>query len=798
MRDTVIFPRQSLPFFIGRPRTFLAIEQAIESDRRLLAVAQKFDRDEPLVDEMFEVGVIAKIQQVIKFPNNNTVKVILNAIDRVRIVKFSLEEDYYRAQSVPFHTELPCSKEDRARILGLMENVLTTLRANINRTPKTLEAITSENFKKVDPVVFCDLISPFLQGEVKVKQDILEEPAIDKRLGAVYDSLLAFQEKLRLEKSVKEKIQGRIGKSHKEFLLNEQMRAIQKELGKDREDFVKLKEKIDSLDMTEEAREVCLRELKKLKQMSSMSSEANVVSTYLEWLTSMPWSRRTEDNFDLDNAERILEEDHFGLEKVKERILEHIAVSRQVGKIKGPILCLAGPPGVGKTSLAKSVARALNRRFVRMSLGGVRDEAEIRGHRRTYVGALPGKIMQMMRKAKSANPVFLLDEIDKMSSSHMGDPASALLEALDPEQNDTFTDHYFEVEYDLSDVLFFCTANNRQSIPAPLLDRMEVIPLSGYTETEKKMIAKKYLIPKQFAENGVERGKLKISEPSLSDMIRLHTKEAGVRNLERLLAKICRKALRELYGSEPADSIHVKKKLLAKYLGTPPFNLGSAEKEDAVGIATGLAWTPYGGDLLQIEVAEMKGKGEIHLTGTLGDVMKESAQAALSHVRHYANQLGIHSNVFGQYDVHFHVPEGATPKDGPSAGITLACALVSALTKIPVRRNVAMTGEITLRGRVLPIGGLKEKLLAAKRAGVGTVLIPHDNGKDLEEIPSEAASKLEIHRVKTFADVISRALLTYPSPVDDDELSANDEKSTGPSIGTTDEKLVPPSPSVRN
>ncbi|MCH1520099.1 MAG: endopeptidase La, partial [SAR324 cluster bacterium] len=655
-------------------------------------------------------------------------------------------------------------------LLALSKNVRSEFKRYLKDVKKRTEGIEKLSIESEEPHILADRIAPLLNMDLQKKQDLLENSDPKRRLEIVYGRMLEEKEFKKVERKLKESVQGQIGRTQKEYYLNEQVKAIQKELGHGEDSKAEMDEyakKIEEIKLSDEAREMAEKELQKLKMMPPMSSEANVVRNYIDWLLSMPWAEKTEDNLDLEKAEKVLDAQHYGLEKVKERIIEYLAVAQQVGKMKGPIICLVGPPGVGKTSLARSVAEALGRKFARVSLGGIRDEAEIRGHRRTYIGAMPGKVIQSLRKTKFNNPLLLFDEIDKMSHGVMGDPAAALLEVLDPEQNHTFMDHYLEVEFDVSDVLFFCTANVSQNIPPALIDRMEVIRLSGYTELEKENIARKHLLPKQMDENGLTSKRIQFQKKSILKIIRNYTREAGVRNLEREIAKTFRKVATQLVKKTNLNKVVVTPLGVEKYLGVQSYKHGKAEEKNEIGTTCGLAWTQAGGELLVTEVNIMKGTGKLQLTGKLGDVMKESAQAALSYVRTNANQLGIFSSVFEKTDIHIHVPSGAVPKDGPSAGVTIATSIVSAFTSIPVRKEVAMTGETTLRGKVLAIGGLKEKLLAAKRGLISTVIIPHKNKKDLSEIAEEIQSGLEIIPVQTVEKVLEIALERMPIAVID-------------------------------
>lgn len=757
LRDIVIFPTMMVPLFVGRDRSVQALEAAANFDKRILLAAQKNAKTEdPRAEDIHSVGTVCQIIQLLKLPDG-TVKVLVEGKQRARILDFPSDADYFLAQFESLHEPERCDAETSA----LMRSVKDAFDTYAKLTGKVSTEVVSGFTTIAEPSRLADSIVPNLNLKLADRQALLEilDPA--SRLERLLGLLEAEIEILQIEKKIRTRVKKQMEKSQKEYYLNEQMRAIQKELGsKDelKQEILALEEKIGKKKLSKEAREKSLGELKKLKLMAPMSAEAAVVRNYIDWMVSLPWGEYKRDNHDIDKAESVLEADHYGLEKVKERVLEYLSVQALVRKIKGPILCLVGPPGVGKTSLARSIATATGRNFVKMSLGGVRDEAEIRGHRRTYVGAMPGKIIQSLKKAGSSNPVFLLDEIDKMSVDFRGDPASALLEVLDPEQNLAFNDHFLDVEYDLSNVMFIATANSLHTIPRPLLDRMEVIRIGGYTESEKLHIARRYLVPKQMGQHGLEENKVSISDRAILEIIRCYTREAGVRNLEREIAAICRKvARRTLQGRK--KSFTVQPKQVREFLGVTRYSFGMAEEKDSVGMVTGLAWTEVGGELLNIEVAVLPGKGKLTVTGKLGAVMQESAQAAMTYVRSRARILGLDADFYQNSDIHLHVPEGAIPKDGPSAGITMATALASAFTGIPVRRDVAMTGEITLRGNVLPIGGLKEKLLAARRANIRKVLIPKDNEKDLADIPPEILSALIVLPVAHMDEVLSNALL---------------------------------------
>jgi len=764
LRDVVVYPHMVIPLFVGREKSILALEAAMKGDKRIMLVAQRqAEVDDPKLDDLYKIGTIATILQLLKLPDG-TVKVLVEGVDRG--VVETLEGGTFYTATVSPASEVNSYDEKELEVLSrsVVSQFEQYVKLNKKVPPEVLTALAGID----DAGRLADTVAAHMALKLPEKQKVLEILDVRARLEHILVAIEGEMDVLQIEKRIRGRVKAQMEKSQREYYLNEQMKAIQKELG-EMEDGVneiqELEQKIEGAGMPKEAKEKATTELNKLKMMSPMSAEATVVRNYIDWLVKVPWKKRTKVLKDLMRAEEVLDEDHFGLEKVKERILEYLAVQQRVEKIKGPILCLVGPPGVGKTSLGQSIARATNRKFVRMSLGGVRDEAEIRGHRRTYIGSMPGKIVQNLSKTAVTNPLFLLDEIDKMAMDFRGDPSSALLEVLDPEQNTAFNDHYLEVDLDLSGVMFVCTANSL-NIPAPLLDRMEVIRLPGYTEDEKMNIAKKYLLPKQMKNNGLKEGELKVGEDVLLDIIRYYTREAGVRNLEREIAKICRKAVRELLtGKGKTKAVTVSTKNLDKYLGVQRFRYGKAEEENRIGQVTGLAWTEVGGELLTIEAATVPGKGKLQHTGQLGEVMQESIQAAMTVVRSRAQNLGLESEFYQKLDIHLHVPEGATPKDGPSAGIGMCTALVSALTKIPVKSEVAMTGEITLRGEVLPIGGLKEKLLAAHRGGITTVVIPVDNQKDLAEIPDNIKGNLDIRPVKWIDEVLEIALAEQPKPL---------------------------------
>ena len=771
LRDVVVFPHMVIPLFVGRRKSIRALEQAMESGKQIMLVAQKSaSDDDPTPESIHTIGTIASILQLLKLPDG-TVKVLVEGERRAVVQNYLDTEDYFSAQ-VALLEALPLTdKEGEALMRSVLNEFDQYVKLNMKIPPEILTSLAGID----DPGRLADTVAAHLSLKIEDKQQILMVQDVRERLEKILTVLESEIDLLQVEKRIRGRVKRQMEKSQREYYLNEQMKAIQKELGELEEgpnEAEELAKKIEKAGMSKEAREKAESELKKLKMMSPMSAEATVVRNYIDWLVNVPWKKRNKIQKDLSKAEEILEKDHYGLEKVKERILEYLAVQQRVNKLKGPILCLVGPPGVGKTSLGQSIARATNRKFVRMSLGGVRDEAEIRGHRRTYIGSLPGKIIQNLSKAKVRNPLFMLDEVDKMAMDFRGDPSSALLEVLDPEQNHAFNDHYLEVDYDLSDVMFVATANTL-NIPPPLLDRMEVIRLSGYTDDEKINIAMRYLIPKQLKNNGLKENELHLPEKTVRDITRYYTREAGVRNLEREIAKICRKVTKELLlnTTKSEKTISVTPKSLEKYLGVRRYRYGTAEQTNQVGQVTGLAWTEVGGELLTIEAVIVPGKGKLTITGKLGDVMQESIQAAMSVVRARATKLGIMPDFYQKHDFHLHVPEGATPKDGPSAGIAMCTAMVSALTKIPVRAEVAMTGEITLRGEVLPIGGLKEKLLAAHRGNLKVVLIPEENRKDLTEIPKNIRDSLDIRPVRWVDQVLEAALERLPEPLDESKLA---------------------------
>jgi ATP-dependent Lon protease len=761
LRDIVVFPYMIVPLFVGREKSINALEEVMRADKQILLAAQKnAGDDDPAPDAIYQMGTLASVLQLLKLPDG-TVKVLVEGTARAKVVRYVDNADYFEAE-VERVTEAVGSKDEiEALARSAVSQFESYVKLNKKISPEVLGTIGQiDDYSKL-----ADTIASHLAIKIADKQEVLEVTTISERLERVYTLMESEISVLQVEKKIRSRVKRQMEKTQREYYLNEQMKAIQKELGDgdERDDIQEFEEKIENTKLSKEARDKAQAELKKLKQMSPMSAEATVVRNYLDWLLSIPWGVKGKVKKDLVEAQQILDKEHYGLEKVKERIVEYLAVQSRTNKLKGPILCLVGPPGVGKTSLGMSIANATGREFVRMSLGGVRDEAEIRGHRRTYIGSMPGKVIQSMKKAKKTNPLFLLDEIDKMGSDFRGDPAAALLEVLDPEQNHTFNDHYLEVDYDLSNVMFVTTANT-MNIPPALLDRMEIIRLAGYTEDEKLEIAKRHLMPSQRQNHGLEPAEWEVDDEALKGIIRRYTREAGVRNLEREIAKLARKAVKDiLTGSTTA--VKVTPDNLEQYLGVPKYRFGEVELEDQVGIVTGLAWTEVGGELLTIEGVMMPGKGKMSVTGNLRDVMKESIQAANAYVRSRSGDFGIAPSLFEKKDIHVHVPEGATPKDGPSAGVAMVTAIISIMTGIPVRKDVAMTGEITLRGRVLPIGGLKEKLLAALRAGIKTVVIPSENVKDLSEIGDEIKSKLEILPASRMDDVLKVALLRTPQPL---------------------------------
>ncbi len=780
LRDVVVYPHLVIPLFVGRAKSVKALEVSSDSNKKIFLVAQKSaNKDEPDAKDLYEVGTVANVLQMLKLPDG-TVKVLVEGIQRARVVDFNDSEDYFTAKA-----ELIPDTESDVEVMALMRTVFAQFDQYVKLNKKIPPEILTSLATIDEAARLADTIAAHLTLKLDEKQNILEMIDVSKRLEHLLRLMEGEIDILQVEKRIRGRVKRQMEKTQREYYLNEQVKAIQKELGEHDEnaEMEELEKRIESASMTKEARKKAEAEIKKLKMMSPMSAEASVVRNYIDTLVNLPWKKRTKVSKDLEKAEVVLDDDHFGLEKVKERIVEYIAVQQRVDKIKAPILCLVGPPGVGKTSLGQSIAKAVNRKFVRMALGGMRDESEIRGHRRTYIGSMPGKILQSMSKVGVKNPLFLLDEVDKLGQDFRGDPASALLEVLDPEQNHTFSDHYVEVDYDLSDVMFVATANST-NIPPALLDRMEIIHLSGYTEDEKVSIAMRYLLPKQIKNHGLKETELTVPEETVRDVVRYYSREAGVRKLEQQLAKICRKAVKTIISKgkvktdEPA-MITVTPENLDDYLGVQQYDFGIAAKENQIGQVTGLAWTSVGGELLTIESVLLPGKGKTITTGKLGEVMQESTQAAMSVVRSRADRLGIAEDFYEKHDIHIHFPEGATPKDGPSAGIAITTALVSILTGIPVRADIAMTGEITLRGEVLPIGGLKEKLLAAHRGDIKTVLIPQKNVKDLADIPENIKDQLEIHPVQWIDEVLSYALESQPIPLEAEVTSGKVESVEG-------------------
>ncbi len=765
LRDIVVFPHMIVPLFVGREKSIKALEEVMRSDSFILLATQKnASDDDPATNSIFEVGTLASVLQLLKLPDG-TVKVLVEGAQRGKVLKYTDRADYYEADAVVLEDVMG----EKVEVEALARSVVTEFESYVKLNKKVSPEVVGVVQQIDDYAKLADTVASHLAVKIPDKQGILETMTVAERLEKVLGLMESEISVLQVEKRIRTRVKRQMEKTQREYYLNEQMKAIQKELGDEegKDELAEIEERIKKTKLSKEAREKAQHELKKLRQMSPMSAEATVVRNYLDWLLSIPWNKKTKVKKDLKLAQDILDADHYGLEKVKERIVEYLAVQQRANKLTGPILCLVGPPGVGKTSLGKSIAKATGREFVRVSLGGVRDEAEIRGHRRTYIGSMPGKIIQSMRKAKSSNPLFLLDEIDKMGADFRGDPSSALLEVLDPEQNHTFSDHYLEVDYDLSNVMFITTANTL-NIPAPLMDRMEIIRLAGYTEDEKVQIARKHLIPNAITKHGLQPSEWSITDDALLTLIRRYTREAGVRNLEREISTLIRKAVKEL-TIENSKSVTVDAKKLSDYLGVPKYRYGEVEAEDLVGVVTGLAWTDVGGELLTIEGVMMPGKGRMTVTGNLRDVMKESISAAASYVRSRAVAFGIEPPLFDRRDIHVHVPEGATPKDGPSAGVAMVTAIISVMTGIPVRKDVAMTGEITLRGRVLPIGGLKEKLLAAHRGGIKTVMIPEENAKDLVEISDNIKGGLEIIPVSRMDEVLKHALVRVPEPIQWDE-----------------------------
>jgi ATP-dependent Lon protease len=779
LRDIVVFPHMIVPLFVGREKSIKALEDVMKDDKQILLATQKnAGDDDPTPDDVYTVGTVGTVLQLLKLPDG-TVKVLVEGAHRARIIGYTDKTEFFEANAKPIEEGLGDALEQEALSRAVVSQFEQYIKLNRKIPPEVLVSVNQID----DAPKLADTIASHLALKIPEKQELLEIEGVIERLEKVYSHMEGEIGVLQVEKRIRNRVKRQMEKTQREYYLHEQMKAIQKELGEaedSRDELAELEEQIAKTKFTKEAREKASAELKKLRNMSQMSAEATVVRNYLDWLVGIPWKKRSKVKKDLKQAQTVLDRDHHGLKKVKERILEYLAVQQRTGKVKGPILCLVGPPGVGKTSLGKSVAEATGRNFVRMSLGGVRDEAEVRGHRRTYIGSLPGKVIQGMKKAKTSNPLFLLDEIDKLGNDYRGDPSSALLEVLDPEQNNSFQDHYLEIDYDLSDVMFVTTANTLR-MAQPLLDRMEVIRISGYTEDEKVEIAKRHLIKKQVEQHGLRKGEWGLSDDALRDVIRYYTREAGVRNLERELANLARKAVKEILMNN-VESVRVTRRNLEKFAGVRRYRYGETEEEDLVGVVTGLAWTEVGGELLTIESVTVPGKGKVRATGQLGDVMRESVQAAESFVKSRAATFGIRRKIIESRDIHVHVPEGATPKDGPSAGVGMVTSIVSVLTGIPVRCDVAMTGEITLRGRVLPIGGLKEKLIAALRGGLTTVLIPKENEKDLAEIPDNVKRGMKIHPVGTVDEVIAIALTTQPVPI-----GINEEDELKPLPGGDDE-----------
>ncbi|WP_297803773.1 endopeptidase La [uncultured Brevundimonas sp.] len=766
LRDIVVFPHMVVPLFVGREKSVRALDEIMKGEKQILLATQKNSTDDdPATDAIYPTGVLATVLQLLKLPDG-TVKVLVEGKARARLVKFTDREDYYEAEAVEIEDDLGDASQSEALLRAVIEQFENYVKLNKKVPPEALSSIP----QIADPSKLADSVAAHLAVKIAEKQSLLETVSVPARLEKVYGLMEGEISVLQVEKKIRSRVKRQMEKTQREYYLNEQMKAIQRELGETddaRDELLELEKRIAKTRLSKEARIKAEAELKKLRNMSPMSAESTVVRNYLDWLLSIPWGKAKTKPIDLSKAEDILEADHYGLEKVKERIIEYLAVQARTGSLKGPILCLVGPPGVGKTSLAQSIAKATGREYVRMSLGGVRDEAEIRGHRRTYIGSMPGKIIQSMKKAKTTNAFVLLDEIDKLGADWRGDPSSALLEVLDPAQNSTFGDHYLEVDYDLSQVMFVTTANSL-NMPQPLLDRMEIIRVSGYTEDEKVEIAKRHVLPKQMKDHGLKDGELIVPEQTIRDLIRYYTREAGVRSLERALGGLARKAVREM-AKTGVKTITVDEAKLAEYAGVKKFRYGETDPEDQVGIVTGLAWTEFGGDILTIEALKMPGRGRMTVTGNLKDVMKESISAAASYVRSRALSIGVKPPVFEKTDIHVHVPDGATPKDGPSAGVAMTVAMVSVLTGIPIRKDIAMTGEITLRGRVTAIGGLKEKLLAALRSGVKTVLIPQENEKDLEDVPENVKAALEIVPISTADEALKWALTGTPTPVEWDE-----------------------------
>ena len=783
LRDIVVFPHMIVPLFVGREKSVRALEEVMQEDKQILLSSQMdAGEDDPAPEGIYGAGVLANVLQLLKLPDG-TVKVLVEGQQRVKITEFIATEPCFEARVVVLDETFGDEAETTALVRSVSEEFERYAKIKKNIPEEALGAVADA----AEPAKLADLVAGHLGVDVAEKQELLELLSVTERLEKVYAHMQGEMSVLHVEKKIKSRVKSQMEKTQRDYYLNEQMKAIQKELGEGEDgegEIAELEAKIAETKLSKEAREKADAELKKLKNMSPMSAEATVVRNYLDWMLSIPWGKKSRTKKDLRRAEEILDADHYGLEKVKERIVEYLAVQQRSAKLKGPIMCLVGPPGVGKTSLGKSVAKATGREFIRISLGGVRDESEIRGHRRTYIGSMPGKIIQALKKAKTTNPLILLDEIDKMGQDFRGDPASAMLEVLDPEQNSTFVDHYLEVEYDLSNVMFLTTANS-YNMPGPLLDRMEIIPLAGYTEDEKREIAKQHLVSKQMKNHGLKSKEFEITDPALTSVIRTYTREAGVRNLEREIAKIARKAVTKIVKKE-ADRIVVTDENIDGFLGVPKYRFGLAEKEDQIGVVTGLAYTSVGGELLSIEALRLPGKGRMKTTGKLGDVMKESIDAASSYVRSVAPKIGVKPPQFEKWDIHVHVPEGATPKDGPSAGLAMVTSIVSVLTQIPVRKDIAMTGEVTLRGNALAIGGLKEKLLAALRGGIKTVLIPQENEKDLPEIPDNVKEGLTIIPVSHVSEVLQHALARQPEAIEWDQ-DAEDAAAAKAGLGTADD-----------
>ncbi|MEM7071096.1 MAG: endopeptidase La [Pseudomonadota bacterium] len=788
LRNIVIFPHMVAPLFVGRTKSVGALQEVVSTDKKIFLLAQKNEDEEyPTSKDLYEIGTVGTIIQLLRLPDQ-TVKVLVEGLHRARLTKLYDGEEFLEAAIEPILDVQKQNKKLQALQRAVLDEFEQYLKLEKKSSSDILEAVSNIE----DPSKIADLIAQHLSIKMDEKQTLLEAFNVEKRLEMIMGHMQGEISVLQVEKRIRSRIKKQMERTQREYYLNEQMKAIQKELGDNENggtnELDELEARIKKTKFTKEAREKANSELKKLRNMSLMSAEASVIRNYLDWMLSIPWNKNSRVSHNLETAQQILDEDHYALEKVKERIIEHLAVLSRVGKMKGPILCLVGPPGVGKTSLGRSVARATNRSFVRMSLGGVRDESEIRGHRRTYIGSLPGRIIQGMKKAKTSNPLFLLDEIDKLGNDWRGDPSSALLEVLDPEQNNSFNDHYLDVDYDLSNVMFIATANSL-NMPVALMDRMEIINIPGYTEDEKINIARNYLVPKQIKEHGLKDKEFKLNEAAVRDLIRYYTREAGVRALERTIANLCRKVIKKIVAKE-ATQIHIKERNLNDLAGVRQYRFGSIESDDLVGVVTGLAWTQVGGQILQVEAVLVPGKGQIIKTGKLGSVMQESIQAAESFVKSQAANFGITRKTLKTRDIHIHVPEGATPKDGPSAGITMVTAIISALTGIAVRRDIAMTGETTLRGRVLPIGGLKEKLLAALRAGIKTVLIPKENEKDLKDIPKKIQESIKIITVSSAKEVLEHALLKPLIPIDDDDDDDNQAMQTGKQSNENDTDIV--------